>query len=408
MAQAEKPLNTQNHHQQHQHMSLSNNFHKDFVQTFMPGNHFNHKVCEETEGEDVELRLGLSLNGRFGVDPKANKLTRSSSIPDFINPARDNGSAFMVNLVSNNLVRTWSLPTETDEEWRKRKELQMLRRMVQMEAKRKRSEKQRNLKALNDRNKGFGEESYEEDKRENGTISKNHKEQFVKNFNGLFGASAEGLLPRALVTVTSSQGSIGSQESGSSESESESQPVQGILLRNVNQHDHNFIALYVGEAFNFKLGQLVKALLFIRGKMADLKGTNKCNEARSLVSVQSLSECDQKLMATPKSTISKKSSSHDGVAVENSRCSEPTVENGAKEMVRNLMEDMPCVSTKGDGPNGKRIKGFLYRYKKGEEVRIVCVCHGSFLSPAEFVKHAGGGDVAHPLKHIVARLMPNK
>ncbi|KAJ9173193.1 hypothetical protein P3X46_016356 [Hevea brasiliensis] len=361
MAQAEKPLNTQNHHQQHQHMSLSNNFHKDFVQTFMPGNHFNHKVCEETEGEDVELRLGLSLNGRFGVDPKANKLTRSSSIPDFINPARDNGSAFMVNLVSNNLVRTWSLPTETDEEWRKRKELQMLRRMVQMEAKRKRSEKQRNLKALNDRNKGFGEESYEEDKRENGTISKNHKEQFVKNFNGLFGASAEGLLPRALVTVTSSQGSIGSQESGSSESESESQPVQG---------------------------------------------TNKCNEARSLVSVQSLSECDQKLMATPKSTISKKSSSHDGVAVENSRCSEPTVENGAKEMVRNLMEDMPCVSTKGDGPNGKRIKGFLYRYKKGEEVRIVCVCHGSFLSPAEFVKHAGGGDVAHPLKHIVVSPYP--
>lgn len=75
--------------------------------------------------------------------------------------------------------------------------------------------------------------------------------------------------------------------------------------------------------------------------------------------------------------------------------------NGMKEMERNMIEEMPCVSTKGDGPNGRRIEGFLYKYRKGEEVRIVCVCHGSFLTPAEFVRHAGGGDVAHPLKHIV-------
>lgn len=73
---------------------------------------------------------------------------------------------------------------------------------------------------------------------------------------------------------------------------------------------------------------------------------------------------------------------------------------------RNIIEDMPCVSTTGDGPNGKKIDGFLYRYMKGQEVRIVCVCHGSFLSPAEFVKHAGGRDVAHPLKHIVVNSSP--
>lgn len=73
---------------------------------------------------------------------------------------------------------------------------------------------------------------------------------------------------------------------------------------------------------------------------------------------------------------------------------------------RNMIEDMPCVSTTGDGPNGKKIDGFLYRYRKGEQVKIVCVCHGSFLSPAEFVKHAGGSDVAHPLKHIVVNPTP--
>lgn len=76
-------------------------------------------------------------------------------------------------------------------------------------------------------------------------------------------------------------------------------------------------------------------------------------------------------------------------------------QNRTKEMVKNLLEDMPSVSTKGEGPNGKRIQGFLYRYGKGEEVRILCVCHGSFLTPAEFVKHAGGADVANPLQHIV-------
>lgn len=63
--------------------------------------------------------------------------------------------------------------------------------------------------------------------------------------------------------------------------------------------------------------------------------------------------------------------------------------------------DMPCVFTKGDGPDGRRVDGILYKYGKGEEVRIMCICHGSFLTPAEFVKHGGGGDVDRPLRHIV-------
>ncbi|CAI9777433.1 unnamed protein product [Fraxinus pennsylvanica] len=81
-------------------------------------------------------------------------------------------------------------------------------------------------------------------------------------------------------------------------------------------------------------------------------------------------------------------------------------EKEAKEINKNVMLDMPFVSTMGDGPNGKKIEGFLYRYKKGEEVKIVCVCHGRFLSPAEFVKHAGGNDVANPLRHIVVNHSP--
>lgn len=128
-------------------------------------------------------------------------------------------------------------------------------------------------------------------------------------------------------------------------------------------------------------------------------GMNKCTEVRSPASVQSLSECEQKL--------SKKSGSSAGVVVENNKSNKFMVtDNGAKEMERNMLDDMPLVSTKGDGPNGKRIEGFLYRYGKREDVRIVCVCHGSFLSPAEFVRHAGGGDVSQPLKHIIVNPSP--
>lgn len=71
-----------------------------------------------------------------------------------------------------------------------------------------------------------------------------------------------------------------------------------------------------------------------------------------------------------------------------------------KEGLRNFLLKMPGVSTKGDGPNGKKTEGFLYAYKRGGEVKIVCICHGYFLTPAEFVKHAGGGDVENPLRLI--------
>ncbi|XP_057952315.1 ninja-family protein Os03g0419100-like [Malania oleifera] len=64
-----------------------------------------------------------------------------------------------------------------------------------------------------------------------------------------------------------------------------------------------------------------------------------------------------------------------------------------------VMKQMPSVTTIGQGPNGRRIEGFLYRYLKGQ-ISIVCVCHGQFFSPEEFVKHAGGDDVPNPMRHI--------
>ena len=76
-----------------------------------------------------------------------------------------------------------------------------------------------------------------------------------------------------------------------------------------------------------------------------------------------------------------------------------TVNPCPKGDAMDILGQIPSVTTTGDGPNGKRIEGLLYKYRRGQ-VCIVCVCHGSFLSPAEFVMHAGGKEVANPMKHI--------
>uniref|UniRef100_A0A2N9GCB3 Ninja-family protein n=1 Tax=Fagus sylvatica TaxID=28930 RepID=A0A2N9GCB3_FAGSY len=49
--------------------------------------------------------------------------------------------------------------------------------------------------------------------------------------------------------------------------------------------------------------------------------------------------------------------------------------------------NLPWVSTKAPGPNGRTISGVTYRYNTNQ-IRIVCACHGTHMSPEEFVHHA--------------------
>lgn len=49
--------------------------------------------------------------------------------------------------------------------------------------------------------------------------------------------------------------------------------------------------------------------------------------------------------------------------------------------------DLPWVSTTGPGPNGRTISGVTYRFS-GNQIKVVCACHGSHLTPEEFVQHA--------------------
>ncbi|KAL6135512.1 hypothetical protein ACLB2K_067740 [Fragaria x ananassa] len=330
------------------------NFQGDLLRRIVSGNDLSQNDVvdqPEEDSDEVELSLGLSLNGRFGVDPRAKAglhLKRSSSISDFSPvPAAAGTDAVREEEATTcrvprpcvvPLMRTCSLPSETEEEWRKRKELQSLRRM---EAKRKRSEKQQRSysKLHGDRSR----ENFEEDR-------------LAEPING--GGGCPPLPP--LPPPPESQGTtIGSQGSGSSGvTDSESQGAQVLP---------------------------------------------KCTEVRSGSNIESLPKSEKESLVPSQMIKSAENSGqlNGAVQMENHRANSTSPHKGTKGIVRNVLENMPSVSTEGDGPNGKRVEGFLYRYKKGEEVRIVCVCHGSFLTPAEFVKHAGGGDVPHPLKHIV-------
>nr|GMD75429.1 ninja-family protein AFP3-like [Ipomoea batatas] len=344
----------------------SNRFSRDLLQRFMgagaagAGGGDGSEAAED-DGE-LELNLGLSLGGRFGVDKSSNKLLRSSSIAACLPIVRDDDAvAPPAAAAYSALVRTSSLPVETEEEWRKRKELQTIRRL---EAKRRRSEKQRISRGDS---AGTGAGAGEEPKRESGVSFRTRldKEQLLLATKSSFRSGIDiGMFKGKRSCFSSnklqpsSQGSIESQGANSSSiSELESKSLQGSCELSPGSIQS------IREGGNQETGS------------SRAKTTTRDHPGRTASGIETDPPSNK-----PESTSRQAATREAGTA---------------------SLEDMPCVFTKGDGPNGKRIDGILYKYGKGEEVRIMCVCHGNFLSPAEFVKHAGGSDVAHPLKHIV-------
>ena len=163
---------------------------------------------------EIELSLGLSLGGCFGMEPRDNnRLVRSSSIaalPVFPVDQAD------FPAVTVPLTRTCSLPAETDEERRKRKEMQSLKRM---EAKRKRSEKRAAAKDRKEENLEEAEISGQFIGKANGVVLPAELPRWAA---GAGRGAAGGARP-------ASQGSIGSQGSSCSVvSDFESKPMQGI------------------------------------------------------------------------------------------------------------------------------------------------------------------------------------
>ncbi|KAJ4710759.1 Ninja family [Melia azedarach] len=286
----------------------------------------------DKKAEDIELNLGLSLGGRFGVDKSSKKkLLRSSSIAgsipifreiDFAATPTTNATATRA-VTYPTLIRTSSLPTETEEEWRKRKELQTLRRM---EAKRRRSEKQRNSCSsasinpkmdkmdlnLDDENQGlagnravgppFGMQSWSAVAR-----------QALLGGGGGGGVKSGGGFFQGLVQPCS-QGSVESQGGSSSGmSEFDSKPLQR---------------------------------------------TSGGGEARSPISAQALQDrCNQEIVGLSGKNINENSCRTSRPEMENPSKKLDSASSVGREIAMNAYEDMPCVFTKGDGPNGRRIEG---------------------------------------------------
>ncbi|KAL5725785.1 hypothetical protein ACHQM5_008889 [Ranunculus cassubicifolius] len=299
---------------------MGNDYMRDLLQQFAESKHPVDETGVKSE-ETTELNLGLSLGGVFGgkaTEKGSSTLFRSSS----------SSSAFFTTLTREEVVdlppltRTSSLPSETLEETRKRKGVMEMREMEVMKS---RLEKQRRY-------------------REGLVSSWDFSGQDVKLVGGN--------------SIPSSQGSIGSNGTGSS----------GI------------------------------------SELENPLGSSNTGRLTSPASAMPLPEqVEQKpnIAHCPKPPLNKPDNTTESNR-RNPRQKPPKVViSCTKDSEKKVIDEMPCVFTKGDGPNGKRIEGFLFKYKKGEDVRIVCVCHGSFLTPAEFVKHAGGGDVTHPLRHIV-------
>ncbi|KAJ8492619.1 hypothetical protein OPV22_014340 [Ensete ventricosum] len=307
---------------------------RDFLRSFS-GNGYGDEPLEATEGDsdEIELSLGLSLGGCFGMDPKGKKLVRSSSVASFSSLTTE--PEFRATHATAALTRTSSLPVEVEEERQKRKDIQSLRRL---EAKRKRLERRNSIRS--------------------GAAKPGEKPN--QDVNG--GQESPAAAAEQMAVDNAHLGSLGGPRNGF--------PPPGLPS---------------GPA--------------AWKRAADMAG---CFPPISQGSIGSQGSCSTGACGVdgrpPQET--KNSVRGDEEQVVAGRA------NGVKEMERKMMEKMPFVSTKGDGPNGTRIEGFLYKYGRGEEVRIMCVCHGSFLTPAEFVKHAGGGDVANPLRHIVVNSSP--
>ncbi|KAK8963923.1 Ninja-family protein AFP3 [Platanthera guangdongensis] len=271
---------------------------------------------------EMDLCLGLSLGGCFARDKR---LLRSSSISDLpVIPTDEDYPP-----AAAPLARTCSLPVEAEEDHRKRKEIQSLKRL---EAKRKREEK-----------------------------------KFSRP--GSDGELCGGVPPR-----------WGMGAGGVPAAVSPARPAG--LWRSSSSFD-------IGASIGPELPATTNSAE--AGKSSSSSSTPETihkSEPQAAAAISPAPEVLRSLRSLGEDDEAMKRMSARSVKV-------------SKDVESNIMEEMPCVSTKGDGPNGTRIEGFLYKYKKGEEVRIVCVCHGRFLTPAEFIRHAGGGDVEHPLRHIV-------
>ncbi|GAB2262465.1 hypothetical protein Droror1_Dr00003462 [Drosera rotundifolia] len=347
-------------------VEISDQYPRDLLQTFMARNpnqiaRVKQEIHDDVGDDDaVQLNLVLSLGGRFGVDKSHGGLMRSSSVVGALSFIKQDGYQVgpprpMVAVAeATTLPRTALLPVETEEEWRKRKELQTLRRM---EAKKRRFEKRSNI--LKEGGEGrVSEEACLGEKSE--TV-----QQCASAVNKL---SVSASLPTwtAAGCSTAKKSEV---RDGLKVNRSFFSSLQGLLAQ---------------EGSSSGSGRSQGGCSSAVPEPDDRRTQGSSTDTRVPMRTTSDIRCRSYRMK-----------------IEDNLKQAGTGETSKIRETSTGLEDMPSVFTIGDGPNGRKVNGILYKYGKGEEVRIMCVCHGCFFTPGEFVKHAGGRDVEHPLKHIV-------
>nr|CAB3496669.1 unnamed protein product [Digitaria exilis] len=320
----------------------------------------------QVETEEVELSLGLSLGGRFGVDRKGEKLARSSSMAAILTatlevaapPALGRTSSLPVQAeasegvrtqqgldgwgscravepearqraslspssgssdgegmrLQDTLVRSASLPAGIDatgtEEWRKRKAAQCLKRL---ELKRKRLERRNSLTCNNSK----------EAVRQISEEVKAHTDK-LETCDGAVGRYNEyhspmkGLPPKHHATSTSHDNLSAVQRKSKS-----------AFKGTATSEEHSpSPAAPPGEAASSAMEASPPSSSSLSGRAASLgcRGDQQSTSGTAAARARSMGDVE-----------------------------------------RAMMREMPSVFTKGL-PNGNRMEGFLYKYRKGEEV----------------------------------------
>ncbi|OEL28111.1 Ninja-family protein 1 [Dichanthelium oligosanthes] len=352
----------------------------------------------QVEMEEVELSLSLSLGGRFGVDRKGEKLARSSSV-----------AAVMMSPVevaaSPALGRTSSLPAQAEASEVGREQ------------------------GLD----GWGS------CRETGGLAVEPAARLPASGSPSSGSSdGEGLrLQDTLIRSASLPASVdaaGTEEWGKRKA---AQSLKRLELKKKRIERRNSLTCGTSKEAAGQILEEVKAHTDKSESCDDkylMKGLPPKHQATStsqdhLSGVQRKQNSAFKGTATAEEHSSSSAVTPPGEAASSATVASPPFSTSSSssagrgdpqstsgtaaararsmgDVERTIMRDMPSVFTQGL-PNGNRVEGVLYRYGNGEAVRIVCICHGSFHTPAEFVEHAGGGNVANPLRHIVVSALEN-
>ncbi|PUZ42180.1 hypothetical protein GQ55_9G564600 [Panicum hallii var. hallii] len=339
----------------------------------------------QAETEEVELSLGLSLGGRFGVDRKGDKLVRSSSVAAVM-------TAPVEVAAPPTLGRTSSVPVEAG-------------------AGRK--------QGLD----GWGS------CRETGGLAVEPAASLRASLSPSSGSSdGEGhRLQDTLIRSTSLPAAIDAAGTEEWRKRKAAQSLKRLELKKKRVERRNSLTCNTSKEVGGQILEEVKvhtdklhqatstshdSLSGVRGKPnSAFKGTTTAEEhSPSSAGPLAGEAASCATVASPPSSSSSLTGRTTALGPRgNQQSTSGTAAARARSMgdvERAMMQEMPSVFTKGL-PNGNRVEGFLYKYRKGEEIRIVCICHGSFHTPAGFVEHAGGSNVANPLRHIVVSPLEN-